>query len=83
MARQITAVQDYLLKTLVVNEQVKTRDELSKESGFARTTVFDNLTKMILEGMIVSKNKIRATKGRRLVFYMSFDSVAILNDDFD
>lgn len=82
MAKLRTDVQEYLVETLISQRKVITRDELSFDSGYPRTTLYDNLSKLITEGKIVKKDKIRDTVGRRAVYFMASDNMSILSEDF-
>lgn len=75
-------VRNYLVDSLLVQRAIKTRSELTFDSGFPRSTIYDNLTKLICEGKIVKKDKIRATAGRRAAFYMAADNISVLSESF-
>lgn len=82
MAKRLIGVREYLQKTLLVGNNIITRNEMVLDSGFARSTLLDTLNKMIREGVIIRKDQVRATAGRRKAYFMAADSLAILDDYF-
>ncbi len=61
-------IKEYLLK-LITNKGPITRSELTKETGIPRTTIYDTITKMLLDEQIRKYSVPSKRKGRPRVFY--------------
>ncbi|MFQ5979336.1 MAG: helix-turn-helix domain-containing protein [Candidatus Heimdallarchaeota archaeon] len=46
-----------------------TRDAIAEQTGIARTTVFDALTRLTIHGLVTHYKEPRETRGRRRVYF--------------
>lgn len=60
-------LEEYLLK--VLQEGPITRGELAMVTGIPRTTLFDNLIKLILQDKVTKESKSNKKRGRPRVYY--------------